>query len=618
MASDPGRVRVLRWAVPPPPARRLRAEGYQVLNWDRLAAAVAAARPSGGRRRSLANPAAGLFAVYARHERVAVVGVPCGSVDDLRLLLGYVVEPAFRAGCTLLIGAGQALEALDPAACIDPDWRCPWTLERLRHLAARYAEPAVVPLPPPPLPWWRRFMPAAWRPVDTGPRPAPHLDPQQNAAVAAGDGVVQVIAPAGSGKTTVLVERVRELHRRGTPTGRILCSTFNRDACTEMTARLARAGLEGTTVRSFHGLGLDILKAEGRLRGGVGILEPVCWQELAVRAAAAEPGCGHFDGAAAQHAVGTFKLAAMITPAEAWRQAAAAGPRARAEARAYDFCEQELAARGRVDFDDLIARSVALLQQDAAVRTRWQARFERVLVDEYQDIEPAQALLIGLLAAPQDSLFCVGDEDQCIYAWRRASVARVLELDQTYPGLERHPLVRNYRCGRAITGASRRLIGQNRQRFCKPLLAGVRQRGRISVWTQPDPERGAIRAAAMVAGAEPGSVAVLARTGKLLEAVAAAWQAGAGADGAACPADLLTVHGAKGREWDRVIIFGADQGRFPLARALRAGQLEDERRLFYVALTRARQQLDIVCSAAAPSRFLQEAGIRVGRGPSWW
>ena len=618
MSRDPVRVRVLSWAAPSPPVRRLRADGYHVLTWDRLAAAVARARPAGGRRGSLANPAAGLFAVYARHHRVAVVGAPCATVDDLSLLLGYVVEPAFRAGCTLLIGAGRALADLDPSAFVDQGWRCPWTLERLRHLAAAYAEPATVPLPPPRPPWWRRLGRGAWRPVDSGPCPAPRLDPQQNAAVAAGDGVVQVIAPAGSGKTTVLVERVRELHRRGTPTGRILCSTFNRDACREMTARLARAGLAGAAVRSFHGLGLDILKAEGRLRGGVAILEPACWQELATRAADAEPGCGRFDPAAAQGAVATFKLALMITPREAWRRAVGAGPRARAEARAYVLCERELAARNRVDFDDLIAGSVTLLQQDAAVRARWQARFERVLVDEYQDIEPAQALLIGLLAAPQDSLFCVGDEDQCIYAWRRASVARVLELDQTYPGLERHPLVRNYRCGRAITAASRRLIGHNRQRFRKPLRAGVGRRGRITVWRQPDPERGAARAAALIEGAEPGSVAVLARTGSLLEAVAAAWQAGPGADGAACPADLLTVHGAKGREWERVILFGADQGRFPLARALRAGQLEDERRLFYVALTRARQQLDIVCSTGAPSRFLQEAGIRVGRGPAWW
>ena len=290
MTRDPVRVRVLRWAVPPPPVRRLRADGYHVLAWDRLAAAAVRARPAGSRRGSLANPAAGLFAVYARHERVAVTGVPCASVDDLRLLLGYVVEPAFRAGCTLLIGAGQALEDLDPSAFVDPGWRCPWTLERLRHLAAVYAEPATVPAPPPRPPRWRRFLPGVWRPVDTGPRPAPHLDPQQNAAVAAGDGVVQVIAPAGSGKTTVLVERVRELHRRGTPTGRILCSTFNRDACLEMTARLARAGLAGTAVRSFHGLGLDILKAEGRLRGGVGILD------AGVLAGAGDPGGGRRAG----------------------------------------------------------------------------------------------------------------------------------------------------------------------------------------------------------------------------------------------------------------------------------------------------------------------------------
>lgn len=611
----PCRRRVLVWTAAAPCARALRRQGYHVLPWTRLERAVRRALPRGRGRTSLRNPAAGLLAVYARRDMVAVTGVPCRGVADLRLLLGYVVEPAFRAGCTLLVAAPWAPADLDPAAFVDPEWRCPWTLERLRHLAARYADAAVVPGPAP-APWWRRLADRLSRRGDTGPRPVPRLDPQQNAAVAAGDGVVQVIAPAGSGKTTVLVERVQELTRRGTSPGRILCTTFNRDACLEMAARLARTGLDGVAVRSFHGLGLDILKAEGRLRDGIEPVPPAVWAEVAARAAAAEPGCGLFPAAAAAEAVADFKLARMIGPEAAWREAAGAGARARAAARAYALCEEHLRRTGRVDFDDLIFGSVTLLQQDARIRARWQARFARVLVDEYQDIEPAQALLVGLLAAPEDSLFCVGDEDQCIYAWRRAEVERVIALDQVYPGLERHPLVRNYRCGRDITGASRRLIARNRRRFRKPLLPGVADRGRITVWPQRDLGQGAAFVARLLQDAPPGRTAVLARTGGLLEAVAAACGEALTAGGV----ELATVHGAKGREWDRVILYGADQGRFPLGRAVRAGAgaapgggLEDERRLFYVALTRARRELDIVCSARSPSRFLLEAGLRVGR-----
>ncbi|MBU8870131.1 MAG: ATP-dependent helicase [Gemmatimonadales bacterium] len=617
------RTRVLHWTTDAPASRQLQRDGYHVLTYQRLAVAVVSARPNGSVRSSLKNPATGLLSIYAKHARVAVLGVPSRRVEELRIIYGYILEPAFRSGCSLLISAECDLQSLSPKEFIDPEWRCPYTLERLWYLASIYTVPAQVEVPDP-VSRWRRLANLVSRRGDSRPRPVPHLDPEQNAAICAGDGVVQVIAPAGSGKTTVLVERVRELCRRGTPANRILCSTFNRDACLEMSARLAKVGLEDTNVRSFHGLGLSILKEEGLLRESIGTLEIPRWQELAERAGAADPGCGKFDAAAAQDAVGIFKLVLMISPRTAWERAADQGPRERVKARVYVLYQRLLRQKGMLDFDDLISKSIALLQDDSHIRRRWQARFERVLVDEYQDIEPAQALLIGLLAAPQDSLFCVGDEDQCIYAWRRASVQRVIDLDQVYPGLERFPLIRNYRCGRAITKASRRLIGHNRIRFRKPLKTGIKEPGHIRVWPQADPGRGAAFVARLLQETVPGQVAVLARTGQLLADVVEAsryvFDAGESLGGV----ELATVHGAKGREWDRVILFGADQGRFPLARAVRSGDkgdeesgLEDERRLFYVALTRAKLQLDIVFSAEKPSQFLKEAGIRTSRGGRW-
>lgn len=620
--EDPRRRR-LHWRADGVEAARLRREGWHVVAWTRLARAIAGARRPGGGRSSLANPAAGVMALYARHRRLAVTGVPCATVDDLRAVYGYLVEPAFRQGCELLVAAAQPLSALDEAACHEPSWGYACTLVRLRHLAALYAEPVDVPAPPSPPSRWRRLARRLSRRGDTTPRLVPRLDPEQNAAVAAGDGVVQVIAPAGSGKTTVLVERVRELRRRGTAAERILCSTFNRDACVEIAARLEKAGIPGIGVHSFHGLGLRVLKEEGRLRDDLGTLEDAVWRDLVAAALADQPRGGRLDAAAAQNTISLFKLKLMITPDEARARAGALDPqspggaRARLLARLYELHEEHLRRARRLDFDDLIFASIRLLQQDAGVREKWQSRYQRVLVDEYQDIEPAQALLVGLLAAPHDSLFCVGDEDQCIYAWRRAAVQRVIELDQDYPGLERYPLVRNYRCGRDITHASRRLIRHNRQRFSKPLLAGVRERGQIRAWAQAEPAAVPGFAAALaLEGLEAGgSVAVLSRTGRLLTAVAVAGGAPLAALVEAGSLELATVHGSKGREWDRVILVGADQGQFPLARTLRPGAgagggLEDERRLFYVALTRAKRRLDIVHSRGRGSQFLREAGIR--------
>ncbi|MEZ4388082.1 MAG: ATP-dependent helicase [Candidatus Krumholzibacteriia bacterium] len=602
------RTRQLIWTTAPLGRRRLRAEGFRVLRFAQVQRAVARARESGARRTSLRQPAARLLAVFRRHGRVAVIGVSCDDAASLHTVYGYLVEPAFRHGCTLLVVADRSLADLDPGRLVDPGWRYPWTLERLRHLAAAAAEPAPVRVAAP-VPAWRRW----WRRLRGGrdatpPIPtAPRLDREQRAAVLAGDGVVQVIAPAGSGKTTVLVERVRELQRRGTPAGRILCLSFNRDAKAEIAARLAAAGLAGVQVRSFHGLGLRILREEGRLRERIGELDDRALADLAAAA-----GTAHRPDAV-RELVSGFKLAAMLTPAEAL----AGGDGADPAARVYAAYEDELARRGQLDLDDLVAKAVRLLQDDAEVRRRWQARCERVLVDEYQDIEPAQALLVGLLAAPGDSLFCVGDEDQCIYAWRRATVQRIIELDQVYPGLERHALARNYRCGGRITTASRRLIEHNRFRFRKPLRAGAPEPGEVWAIACRDRREGADLVARLLAQDGSGEVAVLARTARLLAEVADARARLGSGDS---PAELATIHAAKGREWDRVILFGADEGQSPHSQALKEGGLEDERRLFYVALTRARRCLQIVCTQGCESRFLQEAGItpaasRINRRP---
>ncbi len=603
----------------PPSRRQLARGGFHVLSYQLIKQMVTASRATGVLRSSLGNPAAGILRLFRRHPRIAVLGVTGKANEDLRLLFGYVLEPAFRSGCTLLISADRHLNELatlvDSPQSVDPDWRYPWSLERVLSLAERGRTPYRILVPAPVTPWrrlWHRV--SRWVGQDRRGTSTSRLDAEQTAAVQAGDGVVQVIAPAGSGKTTVLIERVKELQRRGTPTRRILCMSFNRAAKVEIGQRLARAGVDGVVVRSFHGMGLAILKEAGLLRSGIGGLEDRVLAAIIGEAIAEEPvdeeaaaviavQTKSFDVAAARNAISAYKLASMISPAEARLLAMYAGPLARITARVYQRYEQELILHGVLDFDDLVAEAVSLLQRDAVVRHQWQKRFERVLVDEYQDIEPSQALLVGILAAPEDSLFCVGDEDQCIYAWRRATVQRIIELDQVYPGLERYALIRNYRCGRRITEASRRLIEHNRIRFRKPLRAGARQRGEIIIGRCADRPAGAKLVAYLISDAVPDETVVLARTTRLLNEVVAACEG--------TPAvELATIHAAKGREWERVILFGIDEGQMPHAQALSENGLEDERRLFYVALTRAKQRLEIICTEGRESRFLAEAALR--------
>jgi len=357
------------------------------------------------------------------------------------------------------------------------------------------------------------------------PTPSRPLDPEQTAAVAAGDGVVQIIAPAGSGKTTVLVERVRELLARGAPAPAILCATFNRAAAAEMKERLARAGVTGVQARTFHSIGRMILKDERLLPGETRGLSLAQWRRLS--ALTSRSTGTWIEPADAREAISDIKLAHLMT-AQEWEghvRQSDGDAETRAAAALYTLYEQQMRSDGVHDFDDQIMLAVRALRCDGQLRRRWQQRFTRVLVDEYQDIEPAQELLVQILAAPEDSLFCVGDEDQTLYGWRRASVTRIVGLDQIYPGLQRVALATNYRCPPAVVAASAQLISHNTLRFPKTIVAapGKPQDSRtVSLEAFASPEEAAERAAGMLASSSRGQIVTLARTSRQLRTVALA------------------------------------------------------------------------------------------------
>lgn len=364
--------------------------------------------------------------------------------------------------------------------------------------------------------------------VVAGPPPSwrADLDHGQVAAVGAHGGVVQVLAPAGSGKTTVLIARVQELISRGVPANRILCCTFNRAAKDELISRLRRVGADAVVAKNFHGLGYSILEQHGLLRSDIHQITYAQWRYLSREAQrAVDDGEGVWlDADVAAEAISRFKLVDLVTPAEA-----RAALETKSEATAhevtavelYGLYENLLERDDVLDFDDLILRSVRLLREDEQARREWQQRFVSVLVDEYQDIEPAQELLVQLVAAPHNSLFCVGDEDQCLYAWRRASVERIIELDRTYPGLERHALGVNYRCPRDVTRASRFLIENNVRRFPKTIEAHPNARDGTVEIAEFGPEASQTAYAAQrLRAADPAQTVLLARTRQLLREAA--------------------------------------------------------------------------------------------------
>jgi ATP-dependent DNA helicase UvrD/PcrA len=348
------------------------------------------------------------------------------------------------------------------------------------------------------------------------------LDSFQRQAVLADEGVVQIIAPAGSGKTRVLVSRVKELISRGVAADKILCAAFNSDTREELKKRLADPGV---AVHTFHSLGWHILDKETLLADAVEAPSQGLLRKLAREAKQAVGDGAWVDPQTAVEAISHFKLIDMIEPREAMGRARASGSVERLTvATLYELYEQTLDDAGKMDFDDLIVEPIRLFGRDPDKRRAWQARWTHVLVDEYQDIEPAQELLIQLVAAPQDCLFAVGDEDQCLYAWRRASVGRVVELDQSYPGVERHALETNYRCPGDVVRRSRLIIEHNEQRFPKTINAARPDENAITV-TQF--ETMATAATATADNAKTGrwrrnDAVILARTTRLLRGCAIA------------------------------------------------------------------------------------------------
>ena len=351
------------------------------------------------------------------------------------------------------------------------------------------------------------------------------LAPDQRAAATAAPGPVLCVAPAGSGKTTTLVARVAWLvGAAGTDPAGIAAITFNTRAAEELRARLdpalAPLGIAAGSVRvrTFHALGLEILRNAR-----------TC-SELRARDAVLRHACPDLDAAARRRLDGAFsrlKLDVGVTAAEV-----ACDPAPGPVARAFLAYEAALAASGVIDFDDLVALALRQLEADTTLLARWRSRCAHLLVDEVQDVDASQLRLALLLAAPDNRIFLVGDDDQSIYGWRLADVRRVLGLAAALPGLRRVDLEVNYRCPAPVVAAAVRLVEHNTERFAKLVRPRPGAAGRLVLAparTARDPAAEMAIAARVLDGwpDDGGTRAVLARTRReLLPAAALALERG--------------------------------------------------------------------------------------------
>jgi DNA helicase-2/ATP-dependent DNA helicase PcrA len=309
--------------------------------------------------------------------------------------------------------------------------------------------------------------------------PEAELAPDQLAAVAHPGGPARIIAPAGSGKTRVLTERIRHLLLdRGHEPQLVTAVAYNVMAAEQLRERTA--GFR-PTIRTLNSLGLNVCSRRGDWRIAE---EPFCREVLSglvktTRKVGTDPLAPYLD------ALATIRLG--LVPPE---KAEDLHPDAAGIAAAFPAYRDALHATGRLDFDEQIYKAVELLLVDPDLRAEVRAAARTLLVDEFQDLTPAHLLLIRLVAGPAADVFGVGDDDQVIYGYAGADPGFLLDYGRYFPGAATYDLQVNYRCPPAIVDAARTLLGHNQRRIDKTIRAAAAGRGaddRLALASGPAP-----------------------------------------------------------------------------------------------------------------------------------
>jgi superfamily I DNA/RNA helicase len=465
------------------------------------------------------------------------------------------------------------------------------------------------------------------------------LTPSQQQAVKAASATVCVLASAGAGKTRVLTRRIAYRVACGTAKPEhVLAITFTRKAAGELRERLGQPGLcKPVMAGTFHSLAINQLRRWWADRKAT---EPALLERkgrLITELVAGRPGLQDV-GAGELASQLEWAKARLIEPASFSTAAREAHRELPADAEAiaalYSRYEDEKRRRRLVDFDDLLVRYAGALEEDSrfAAAQRW--RWRHVFVDELQDVNPLQYRLLLALLGDNDDLFVVGDPNQAIYGWNGADPAFLANFPERWPAAELVHLDDNHRSSPQVVAAARSVLGRQATEVRSSRPDGPLPRLR----SYPSEEAEAAGVAAQLLGAHArglrwGQMAVLVRAHSQASVISQALR-GAGVplralvpkDGAELrgeepdermDSDAVTVctfHRAKGLQWTSVWACGLETGFVPIAYASTAVAVAEERRLLYVALSRAERELH--CSWARQRR--SNNGAMLWREPSPW
>ncbi len=439
------------------------------------------------------------------------------------------------------------------------------------------------------------------------------LNREQYRASRAGGGVSLVVAGAGTGKTKTLVEKVRSVIDDPSMAGAgLLVLTFSRKAAEELRERIGggtERGGERITAGTFHSFCLGLLRENAgilaRLRGVSGfpsVADDEMIRSIILDLAGAD--LSRFKGLPAGM---VCDFLGRIDSLEAREKGALREAGILAElARLGDEFREVKRDKNMIDYGDMMNLAIALLEEYPGVRAAINARYRYIFVDEFQDVAPDNVRLLRLLLHERDTnLFVVGDDWQSIYGFRGSCVDYIVRMRRYFPGVTVFRLAVNYRSRREIVVLTSRFIRKNRFRTRKRLRSDRGRGGRVRFHAARTLDDEAEIVDEIISGTAPERrLAVLYRNnwqGRHLDSRCR--QIGPG------PAvQFMTMHASKGLEFDVVVVAGISDSIIPDP----DNDIEEERRLLYVACTRAREELHVIVrlnERGEVPRFGRELGL---------
>ncbi|MBE7048290.1 MAG: DNA helicase PcrA [Ruminococcaceae bacterium] len=307
------------------------------------------------------------------------------------------------------------------------------------------------------------------------------FNPEQQKAITSTDGPLLILAGAGSGKTTVVVNKIAYiLEQKLAEPWQMLAITFTNKAAGEMKERIEKTVGESAAsmwIGTFHSICVRILRRDIHCLGSYNrdfVIYDTADQKTLMKRVLKTLNIDEkmLPVRSVLYEISTAKDE-LFGPEE-YLSINEGNYRKKLIGDAYRLYQKQLTEANALDFDDIIMLTVRLLSQEPEILSRYQKQFHYIFVDEYQDTNNSQSMLVSLLAQGYKNICVVGDDDQSIYKFRGANIQNILNFEKEFPGAQVIKLEQNYRSTQTILDAANAVIANNQGRKGKQL------------WTQND------------------------------------------------------------------------------------------------------------------------------------